>query len=123
MDKRIKVGEKCYLKAQGNEERRHRGKSIEEWIYEVEITKVGRKYFTVKKGWEEIKYDINNLEEVTNYCSNWKFYFDKQEIINDMEIKKIERVIEARFSKYGDNSSKLSLDQLRRIMNIIDEEN
>ena len=49
MDNRIKVGAKCYLKAQGNEERYHRGKPMEEWIYEAEIIKVGRKYFTVKK--------------------------------------------------------------------------
>ena len=121
MDNRIKVGAKCYLKAQGNEERYHRGKPMEEWIYEAEIIKVGRKYFTVKKDCSEIKYNIDDLTEVTDYCSDWEFHFDKQEILDEMEIKKLEWDIKIKFSGYGFNSSKLSLEQLRRIMDIINE--
>lgn len=121
MDDRIKVGNKCYLKAQGNEVRRHRGMPFEEWIYECEIIKFGRKYFTVKKGCTEIKYDINDLTEVTNYCSDWKFYFEKQELLDEMEIEEIEWKIRNLFSGYGHNCSKLSLSKLRKILDIINE--
>lgn len=121
MDSRIKVGNKCYLKAQGNETRRHIGRPIEEWVYEAEIIKVGRKYFTVKRDYWEIKYDISSLKEVTNYCSDWKFYFSKEEVLEEMEIDKLESDIRSKFSRYGFNCSKLSLEQLRRIMDIINE--
>ena len=122
MDGRIKVGSKCYLKAQGNEERRHKGKPFEEWIYEAEIIKVGRKYFTVKCGVWDRKYRTDDLTEVTNYCSDWAFYFSKQDILDEMEIEKLEFFIKNRFSGYGKNPSKLTLEQLKRIYNIINED-
>lgn len=121
MDDRLKVGNKCYLKAQGNEERKHRGRPFEEWIYEAEIVKVGRKYFTVSRNGYETKYSIEDFSEVTNYCSDWAFYFSKQDIIDEMEIGRLESIIRDRFSRYGKNSSKLTLEQLRRINDIISE--
>lgn len=121
MDNRIKAGNKCYLKAQGNEVRRHRGRPAEEWIYEGEIIKVGRKYFIVKCGCRDIKYSLEDFTEVTNYCSDWNFYFNKQDILDEMEVDNLERDIRNRFSGYGKNSSKLSLNQLRRITDIINE--
>lgn len=121
MDSRLKVGNKCYLKAQGNEERRHRGRPVEDWIREGEIVKVGRKHFTVKcEGWER-KYHIEDFTEVTDYCSDWGFYFAKQDILEEMEIEKLEISIKSRFSGFGRNPSKLSLAQLRRISDIINE--
>ena len=109
------------MKAQGNQERYYKGKPIEEWIHEAEIIKVGRKYFTIKKGVLEVKYDLKDLTEVTDYCSDWKFYFTKEEVLEEIEIERLEWNIKGRFSGYGTNSSKLSLDQLRRIMDIINE--
>ena len=122
MDDRLKVGNKCYLKAQGNEERRHKGKSFEEWIREGEIVKIGRKYFTVKCGVWERKYSIEDFTEVTDYCSDWAFYFSKQDILDEMEVEKLEFSIKNRFSGFGKNPSKLTLEQLRRINDIIKEE-
>lgn len=101
-DERIKVGNKCYLKAQGNEERYHKDKPIEEWIYEAEITKVGRKYFTVKNSYGlEIQYDLEHLEEKTNYCSDWEFNFTKQEILDKHETEKLNWNIRTRFKGFG----------------------
>ena len=121
MDNRIKAGTKCYLKAQGNEAQRRKGKPIDELIFEAAIIKVGKKYFTVKCGCRDIKYSLEDFTEVTNYCSDWKFYFSKQDILDEMEIDNLERDIRNRFSGYGKNSSKLSLNQLRRITDIINE--
>ena len=67
----------------------------------------------------EIKYNVQTLAEATNYCSDWKFYFSRQEALYEMELKELEWSIKSTFDRWSKND--LTLDQLRRIMNIINE--
>jgi hypothetical protein len=113
----MQVGDKVYLKAVNNNARYDKEVRIEEY----EIKKIGRKYFEVwedNKEWTTVKFNVENKRQVTNYSPNWKLYFSKQEILDDEEKKSIERELSDVF-RYS--SSKLSLDQLRRIKTIIDE--
>ncbi|MGG3890312.1 hypothetical protein [Metabacillus fastidiosus] len=120
MDKeRIIVGEKVYLKPVNNAARGGNKEIREEYII-----KIGRKYFFVGKEGETnerlmVKFNIDDLRQVTDYSPNWIIYFSKQEILDTEESIKLTREIKEKFNTWGNVG--LSLDQLKRIKDIISE--
>lgn len=117
------LGKKCYLKIQGNSERYYKGEPIEKKIRECEIVKIGRKYFTVlTKTGQSIQFEIDTLDEKTQTLSDWKFYFEKQDILDEEEYKNLEISIRMYFSNCIFSKSKLSLEKLRKISAIIEEQ-
>ncbi|MFO1442872.1 hypothetical protein KDN24_06540 [Bacillus sp. Bva_UNVM-123] len=88
------------------------------------MLKVGRKYFfvgsegAINQRWMT-KFNIEDLRQVTEYSDDWELYFSEQEILNDEEIEKLSKDIRLKFGSYGKLG--LTLDQLRRIKQIISE--
>jgi hypothetical protein len=116
---KIEVGQRVFLKPINNAAR-YGNKEIREEV----ILKAGRKYFSVGKEGETrehwmIKFNIEDLRQVTNYSPDWQLYFSKQEIIDENETLEITREIRRKFEGYGHIN--LTLDQLRRIQTIINE--
>jgi hypothetical protein len=113
----MNVGDKVFLKAVGNNARGRKEVLIEEY----QIVKIGRKYFEVSKensSWT-IKFHIDGKRQVTDYTPDWSLYFSKQEILDEQEVSKLTGSIKKVFDTYG--KVNLTLDQLRRINEIINE--
>lgn len=124
MDKldNLKVGDKVVVVAEGtNQDRYYRGRPIEDRIREGVVAKNGRKYITVKMiNDSEIQFDkTNNYTEKTNGCADYSLYANRQDIFDKFERESLE--IDLRLAFDFSSSRKFSLDQLRRIKNIIDE--
>lgn len=114
---KLEVGQSVYLKAVGNNARWRDGLHISEDV----ITKVGRKYFEVGDGRKPLKFHIDDLtQETGGYIADWKLYFSKQDILDEEEFEKLKCDIRMKFDSYG--KLNMSLDQLRRIKTIIDEQ-
>jgi hypothetical protein len=113
---KLEVGKKVLLKAIGNNARRYSdGEHVEEW----EIKKIGNKYYDVWRDNIErttTKIKIEDNIEKSNFAG-WKAYFSYQEIEEEKEGKLIIKELGNLFSSYG--SINLSLDQLRKIKEII----
>ena len=110
------VGETVYLKTVGNAARG--GVSIKE----TRIVSVGRKYFEVgeeKGGRFNIKFHLEDNRQFTDYSADWEIYFSRQEIYDEEESEKIESELRMKFGSWG--KTDLSLDQLRRIKEIVNE--
>jgi hypothetical protein len=108
---KIQVGQTVYLEPTGNACR------YSKEIVETKVIKVGRKYFEVEN--KHIKFDIDNMCEVSNYCSNWSVYLSRQEIEDKNEKESINRAMRELFGTYGRNN--LSLEQLRQIQKITEQ--
>lgn len=94
--------------------------NVKAWTTEVEVVSVGRKYITVKEGRFEYKFDItNNYREKSEYSPNYILYNDIQEIHDERESENINDYIRDKIGQYG--KPRISLEQLRRIKDIIDE--
>jgi hypothetical protein len=116
-ENKMQVKDKVWLKPLNNQLRR--SKEIKECV----IKKIGRKYIEVENpDWDAdiIKIEIETRREVTKYSPDWELYFSKQELLDEIEKEKLENDIKAIFGCY--RGTDLSLDQLRRIKKIIDEE-
>lgn len=113
----LKVGDTVYLLAVGNMHSRCKDKSIEDRIREVEVTKVGRKYITTNNDCQFDKTD--DYREKTVYTPDWEIYATKQDIYDKRDSEILSSDISDYF-RYGKNN--LTLDQLKRIKAIIDEE-
>jgi hypothetical protein len=113
----MQVGDKVFLKAVGNNARHRK----EVYIQENEISKVGRKYIEVGKGARPLKFNIEDLSEKTSNdtIADWELYFSKQEILDEEEFEKLHWKIKMKFDTFA--KAKLTLDQLRRINEIIEE--
>jgi hypothetical protein len=116
---KLSIGLKVYLKPVNNAARYGNNE-----IKELVIKKIGKKYFFVggenqdnERFWT--KFDIEELREVSNYSPDWKLYFSKQEILDEQESDKLTSEIRNKFGSYG--RLDLTLDQLRRIKEIINE--
>lgn len=96
--------------------------NIDKWCVNGEVTKIGRKYITVKfNKWNEEQFSIEDdyRQKYTLGGANYKLYLNKEEIINDFKANKIYVSIQYYFSSY--KNSRFTLDQLKRIKEIIDE--
>lgn len=119
----MKVGDTVYLLPDGNMTRRMTGSLIEN-IKEAKIEKVGKKLITVSLGYGEIKFRLDNKHkggyaENTNYSCDYYMYESKQDILDMLEHDDLKNKISTNFSNYS--RIDFSLDQLRRIMAIIEE--
>lgn len=90
----------------------------------VVVSKVGRKYFTVKKqdstsGFESEHY-LDGWYEKTDYSANYVLYESPQVWEDEKEAKVLCDRIEKAF-KYGHNPN-LSVAALRRIVGIVEKE-
>ncbi len=123
--KDLAVGQVVYTKKINNNARylRDTKAPIESYIEEVTIEKIGRKFFyiTERKG---VKFGVGHhdlLFNISDHCASWQVYINKQDIYDEVERTKLLTKIEKVFaSRYGHND-KISLDQLRRISSIIEE--
>lgn len=112
------VGTTVYLKAVGNNARYDKEVRIEEY----KITKVGRKFFEVNDNekYKPLKFHIEDLsQEMGGYIADWQLYFYRQDILDEEESEKLNRDIKTAFGSYG--GSRFTLDQLRRLKEIISE--
>ena len=116
-----KVGDTVYLFEDGeNTKRRLRGEPLENKIIETTIIKIGRKYLTVNTGTQFDK--TINYREKTNYCEDYYLYAEKQDIYDLVEKENLLHLIYKKVDLYNySNKNNISLDQLRRIKEILDE--
>lgn len=84
---------------------------------EVTISKVGKKYFELEE-YTRTKFEIETLKQVskTNYID--KCHLTLQEILDEREADKLVGQIKNIFGVYG--KPKLTLEQLRKIMDVVD---
>ena len=119
MNKReMKVGQKVYLEP--SSVKINRGAPP---IVEGTIIRIGRKYYTVRTEHDihsEYKFDIESLEQRSEYSPDYLFYFDKQELLDEKEIDLLRRKL-SRFFEWSGQHKNLTLDQLRRINAILEE--
>lgn len=114
----LQVGDTVYLKAVGNNARYDKKIRIEEY----KIVKIGRKYFEVNDDtrYKPLKFRIEDMKQETGgYIADWELYFSHQEILDEEESKNLSWEIKNIFSGYGEVD--LTLEQLRRIRDIINE--
>jgi len=112
---KIKEGQDVYLVPINNKLRTTKE------IQKYRVEKVGRKYFYVynpdKDFPTSLKFDIETLDQITEYRPDWRIYFSMKMIEVDKEILELSDEIRTFLGTYG--CCKLSLDQLRKIKNII----
>lgn len=116
MKEKLVVGNTVFLKPLYNKARY--SSDIEKGV----ITKIGRKYFEVSTYDDmsfPIKFIIETMLQQTDYSPNWKVYLSEQEILDEKESQNLIMSITKYVGLHGEKS--LSLDQLRRIYNIINE--
>ena len=119
---KLEVGQKVFLKPINNQARYIKDDILNN-IEEYEIKKVGRKYFEVwqeQREYNTLKFEIEDKSQGINYSRNWILYFSVQEIIDEIEADKLTSKIRDLIGQYG--KINLSLNQLKRITDIIKEE-
>lgn len=130
MDRKLdlKVGQEVVVKIiEGSNASRRENMSldnIDSWCFNGEVTKVGRKYITVKfNNWQEYQFDIefDYRNKYTAGGADYQLYLSKQEVVNEKESNNLYKYIQTEFNGYSGNKGKFTLDQLRRIMDIINE--
>ena len=96
------------------------GRYREQKLTPVEVTQVGRKYFTCKTELgRELIYHIGTWAQKSEYIATSVLYADPQEWEDEKESRNICTEIYKAFD-YGHNSKKLPLSKLREIKAIID---
>lgn len=112
MSKKLEVGDVLYRENKS----RHREFT---GISEVTVTKVGNKYFYVNNGRDP--YAIETLDYTCKKYSqfNEQLYRTEQEIHDKNKKMELTRVLQDLFGGY--RSPKLTLDQITRIHNILNE--
>lgn len=105
---KLQIGQDIYLKPIGNAARRTSE------IKEGKITKIGKKYFEVDA--YSGRFFIDDLyHDAGEYTSNYRAYFTKQEILDEMEAEKLFAKISTHF-RYR---NPFTIDQLKAIDKII----
>ena len=125
---KLNVGQKVAVKIEDNSNAsRYIDMSLENidsWCFEGEVTKVGRKYITVKfRTYKEEQFSIEDdyRQKYTSGGADYKLYLFKEEVIEEREADAIYYQIKREFDYYR-NNSKFTLNQLIRIKSIIEEE-
>ena len=86
-------------------------------LKETVITKVGRKYFELESLYR-CKFDINTLDEVSEFSSSIKLYLSKEAYDDEVKSNKLIRDIRDKLGSYG--STNIPLFKLEMIMNILE---
>jgi hypothetical protein len=129
MDRKLDlaVGQKVAVKIEeGSNASRYKNMSLEninEWCFDGEVTKVGRRYITVKfGGWYEEQFEIDSdyRQKYTIGGSDYKLYLNRDEIMEEKEAENLYSNIKNNFNSWKNNNN-YSLEQLKRIKAIIDE--
>jgi len=114
---KIIIGQTVYLKPTACN-----NMGYEKPIQEFEVKKIGKKYFEVWKGQNKLtvlKFDVETLTQLKySYFPDWNLYFSKQEILDEKETMKL--TDEIRNVVDRGIAIQLSLEQLRKIKDIID---
>lgn len=88
--------------------------------YQTRITKIGRKYFEVEQPYgNPIKYEIETLVESGDTSYRNRIYLREQDILDEKEFNSLSKTIRDGIDRYG--KLPFTLDQLRRINNILNE--
>lgn len=119
--KKFKVGETVYIRDYG-----YRSNEADATMEEATVTKVTNKYVTVKTGSFDTEYKFHDeqkrlyylVEKVTDGSGN-KLFHTKQDYEDWVESEKLYTEIRSCFRNYYTN---LTLDQLKRIKKIIEED-
>lgn len=118
-----KVGQILYSLNVGNAARHCKQK-----LTKVIVTKVGRKYFSCKDAGyadnrgRETQYHLSNWREKTEYCIDSALYVSRREWEDEKEAIAICHMIGQEAFRYGRNKFSLSLETLREIKRLIDED-
>jgi len=90
-------------------------------IIDTKISKIDKKYFYCEK-FPRNKFRISDLREETQYCQNYVVYFDKQVLLDELEIIKTYNKIRKFFECYADNVTniKMTLEQIKKIEEILE---
>lgn len=124
--KDFKVGQTVYVELTGNASR---GKTLEQRIEEWEITSVGRKYIKACKKESgvfrfettfEYKENRKRFVQKTDCCANYILCETRQEIEIKFEKSKLLNEVESFFRDWN-KPKKLSIEQLKRIKEILEE--
>lgn len=120
MKHKIKVGQTVYvLPVNYRCSRDVYNKSVKSQIQEVTVSKVGRVYFYLEKYcW--LKFNLKTLQDM--YPNTYQVYLSKEDLLKDVERQDLSLKILNDLSKLN-QLKKMSLDQLKRIESIIEEEN
>lgn len=122
----LKVGEFAYIRIEEGSNA-SRGLKItldntDEWIREVKVVKIGRKYITVEfNQYSDIKFNIEDdyREHYIVGGANWKLYGSKEDITDEFKAEKLYSKVKVYFNEWK-NNSKYSLNQLQDIINILE---
>lgn len=107
MKQKPKVGQVLYSLNVGNAAR-----GCKQKLTQVEVTRVGRKYFYIGKGWRETQFRIDNWGENTEYSATQKLYEKPEDWEEEKAQSFLFSALRAEFDSW--NSTKFSADQLRR---------
>ena len=94
-------------------------------LVQVQVVKVGRKYFSVcrvgekPERWRMDEYEIETWAERTNLSASTTIYASEQEYHDSQEVWRLEQAMRVAFCGWG--RLKFTLDQLNRIESITKE--
>lgn len=110
-----KVGDKLFLVDAGN-----RARTYNKQRY-CEVTKVGRKYFTVTYGEKpyetEVEFHLDTRRQRTEYSQGYTLYESEQEWADEIEKSKLAREISNVFRYIGYKS--FTVSQLREVCKVL----
>lgn len=97
--------------------------NIDEWTTKGIVTKIGRKYIEVNMNGFLVKFDIEfDYRQKSNMASPaYKLYLSKEEITNEIKAEEMYRKLNSHFVECINNNGKFTLDQLERILSIVNE--
>ena len=115
--RKLKVGETLFLVTLGNKARWDEGKPTN-----CIVTKVGRKYFYIKKqldSWYEIQFYIKNWKDKVEYGSHdYAIYENRQAWESENKVEAYRRAFRRTFDRIYSNNT-FSLDQLTKAAEIL----
>lgn len=114
MKEKPRVGQILYSLNVGNAAR-----FGEQKLRPVEVTKVGRKYFTCGSGIWGTQYYIDGWAQKTEYSANTRLYATEAEWEKEKEKNNLSGKMREFFNRDGER--KLSLEQLRAIDEVIEK--
>jgi len=114
------VGQRLFSLNIGNAAR-----NCEQMLTEVEVIKVGRKYFTClragdDRGWSDESYHLDTWDEKTDYSAHSCLYLSEQEFNDEKEADAICKLLKDAFD-CGCNRWNIPLPELRQIWGIAKE--
>ena len=123
----IKKGDKVIIAIiNGSNASRYRDMSLEnidDWTKEVTVTIANKKYITVDYGNMKFIVDEDYIQKVGCGGSDYKLYLSKQDVYNEIKRESmLNDLFGARFYR-SNKVNNLTLNQLERINDIINENN